>query len=285
VRGWSREPIQWPALRLADAEVKLAGRSLAYGPWRIEQPAATATLEDGTIDVATLTGTSFGGRLAASGRFAAAADTPELRVKLSLSDADLKDALAAAAGTALVGGRGDVEASLAGAGRSAFELVSHIGGDVRLGARNGSLAGVNLAAVRDQLDRPDRPADLFALFKAAAGGATRFSSLDGTFHVADGVARSDDLHLVADGGDGRATSVVDLPDWTMETQVELRLAGLPDAPPLVLRLDGALDDPRKVVEVNPLSRFLTQRSANEPAQGQAGADRLRDLLKGLRTRP
>jgi hypothetical protein len=174
---------------------------------------------------------------------------------------------------------------LAGAGRSPFELVSQIGGEARLKARDGSLAGVNLAAIRDQLDRLDRPADLFALFKAAVGGATRFSSLDGTFRVEGGVARSDDLHLVADGGDGRANAVIDLPDWTTETRVELRLAGLPDAPPLVLRLDGPLDAPREVVEVNPLSRFLTQRSANEPAEGQAGADRLRDLLKGLKTRP
>jgi hypothetical protein len=41
----------------------------------------------------------------------------------------------------------------------------------------------------------------------------------------------------------------------------LRLAGLPDAPALVMHLDGAIDAPRTVFEVNALEQYLARRTS------------------------
>ena len=100
--------------------------------------------------------------------------------------------------------------------------------------------------------------------RGGAGGRTAFSTLKGTFRLADGIARSDDLHLAAEGGDGTATVSVDLPKWTMATKVDFRLAAAANAPPLVMHIDGAIDQPRIVLDVNALEKFLSQTVPQPP---------------------
>ena len=126
-------------------------------------------------------------------------------------------------------------------------------------ARDGSLSGISLKAVDDRLSAAGPPANLLGLVRGA-GGETPFSTLAGSFHVADGVARSGDLHLVAEGGEGSAAASLDLPRWTMASRIEFHLTGVANAPPLVMRLDGPLDAPRPVFEVNALEQFLAQRA-------------------------
>jgi hypothetical protein len=65
-------------------------------------------------------------------------------------------------------------------------------------------------------------------------------------------------------------------------------------PPLVMHLDGSLDDPRKVFDVNALSQFLVQRFVGKAASSSKNATTeskddknkwLHDLLKGLTPHP
>ena len=252
---WSRQPIDLAFLTLADIELGLSGRSLAYGGWRIDQPALTATLKDGALAVKQLTGSALGGGIEVSGSLESAA-TPAFRTRLTLKDADLKQALANAAGVAIVEGRFDVDAEIASNGRSAADIVSRLAGDAKLHAHDGAISGIDLAAVNVRLSAPDRPSDLLGLIRSGAGGQTAFSALQGNFHLADGIARSDDIRLMAEGGEGRAVASFNLPQWTLASRIELRLTGAQDAPPLVLRLDGPIDEPREVFEVNALEQFL-----------------------------
>lgn len=260
---WSREPINLAPLSLADADLTLSGNSLAYGRWRVDQPALTVVLNDGTLAVKQLTGRLFGGSIEADGDVAAAA-TPALHATLKLRDADLKQAFMNEAGFGTIEGRFDIDASLAGEGRSPADVIARLSGEATLRGRDGRVSGIDLAVVNDRLRSPDLPADLLALIRSGAGGRTRFSDLAGTFRVADGVARSDDLRVTADGAEGQATAIFDLPRWTMASRIEFRWTGIAVVPPLVLRLEGPIDAPREVFEVNPLQHFLGQR---KPALG------------------
>jgi uncharacterized protein involved in outer membrane biogenesis len=261
--SWSREPIDLALLSLADADLTVSGNSLAYGRWRVDQPALTVMLKDGTLAVKQLAGRLFGGSIEADGDVAAAA-TPALHATLKVRDADLKQAFMKEAGFGTIEGRFDIDASLAGEGRSPADIIARLSGDATLRGRDGRVSGIDLAVVNDRLRSPDLPADLLALIRSGAGGRTRFSDLAGTFRVADGVARSDDLRLTADGAEGQATAMFDLPRWTMASRIEFRWTGIAVVPPLVLRLEGPIDAPREVFEVNPLQHFLGQR---QPALG------------------
>jgi uncharacterized protein involved in outer membrane biogenesis len=256
--AWSTAPFDFSAFDLADVDLRLSGKSLAYGVWRAEQPTITATLKDKVLSLQRFAGRLFGGSLEASGALDAAVE-PKLTLKLALGNADLKAALADAAGFHLAAGRFDVAANLAATGASPAELVAHLVGDGTLAARDGSLSGLSLKTIDDRLGATNPPADLLGLVRGT-GGETAFSTLAGSFHVADGVAHSNDLHLVAEGGEGSATANVDLPRWTMASRIEFHLTGVANAPPLVMRLDGPLDAPRTVFEVNALEQFLAQRA-------------------------
>jgi uncharacterized protein involved in outer membrane biogenesis len=242
-------------LSLWDVDLALTGRSLIYGRWHIDKPVLAASVKDGALSLQRLSGSLFGGTVEASGEFDAAA-APALRGKLVLRDADLKQALHDAAGLGLVDGHVDIDATVAGSGGSAAEIVASLAGGATLHGHDGSVSGVALKAMNDQLAQ--HPTNLIALLRGGVGGRTAFSTLDGTFRLADGVARSDDLHLGADGGDGTAAVSIDLAKWTIATKIDFRLAAAANAPPLVMHVDGALDQPRIVLDINPLEKFLSQ---------------------------
>lgn len=283
---WSRNPNDWSDLQAVDLAVTLTGKSMSYGPWRLEQPAATIVLADGTLDLAKLGGRIYGGALDGS-LHATTKSTPSLRAQLTVHDADLKAALQGLVGVKAVDGRADLTAELATVGSSQLDLVSHLAGTASIRAHDGSLQGIDVKGVADRLDAAGKPADLLGLAKAMAGGATRFSTLDGSFRLKDGSIAGDDLHLAVEGGDGRGTIAVDLPAWTVDSRIEFRLAGASGVPPLVLRVAGSLDDPHETVDVNALSQFLAQRAAAkaEDADKNDKNPKLRDLLKGLGLHP
>ncbi len=258
VGGWSEEPIGFALLRRADLSLKLAAHSLAYGGWRVDAPSLTAVVADGALSLQQFTGSLLGGSIEASGGASDAAE-PSLQGRLALKDVDLKQALATAGGADFIDGRFDVDARLATTGRSEAALVAHLAGDAALRSEGGSIAGINLKAMHDHLGA--KPGgDLAALLRSGVGGRTAFSTLEGNFRLADGVAGSDDLRFLAEDGDGRATASLDLAKWAMASRVEFRLAGLADAPPLVMRLDGPIDAPRTVFEVNALEQYLARRT-------------------------
>ncbi len=261
---WSGQPLDFSALRRADLELKLAAHSLAYGAWRLDAPALAASLEDGVLSLRQLTARLLGGSVEASGSASGVA-VPALQGRLALRGIDLKQALARTAGGGFIDGGFDLDAQLSASGGSEAEMVARLAGEATLKSAGGSLAGVDLKAMNQRIAA--RAGDLASLLRSGAGGRTAFSALAGSFHVADGTARSDDLHLAAEGGEGRATVSLDLPQWTMASRVEFRLAGLPEAPPLVMRLDGSIDAPRTVFEVNALEQYLAQRTpAGKPAR-------------------
>ncbi len=293
---WSRAPLDLGFLKAFDADVTIAGNTLTWGRWRLAEPAARLGLRDAVLEVRQLAGKLFGGALATSGTIDASA-VPSLDLKLSLKDADLKQALTDA-GVSMIDGSFDVDSALAATGASPGDLIAHINGEAALKGRNGVINGINLPAASQRLNQVDRPSDLIAILRSGAGGATRFSSLDGTFKVTNGVARSDDLRLLAEGGEGTGVATVDFPNWTIASRTQFRLIDVPGAPPLGVALVGPLDQPRTVFDVNALEKFLVDRVINRanrsspPPSDQDGAapnaqpakpsQMLRDLLKGLK---
>ncbi|HEX6842317.1 MAG TPA: AsmA family protein [Stellaceae bacterium] len=267
---WSHEPIDLAPLSLADADLTLSGNSVAYDRWRIDQPSVTVAVTDGAVAMKHLTGSLFGGSIGADGDVTASMP-PTLHARLSLRDVDLKQAFASEAGINSIEGRFDADASLAATGRSPAELIAGFSGEARLRGHDGAVSGIDLAAANEWLKVVDRPLDLFGLIRSGLGGRTGFKELTGSFHAADGVVRSDDLRLIADGTMGQGTATFDLPRWTMASRLEFRLTGLPMAPPLGVRVDGPIDAPREVFDVDPLQRFLKQRqrAGDQPLTGRA----------------
>ena len=260
--AWSREPLDLSPLAAIDVDASLAGDGFSWGKWRLERPVAALTVVDGLLRLDRLSGGIFGGTIEASGQVAAA--DGRAKAEVTLRRAALDQALKDTAGFGNLAGPADVDVALATSGLNAADLVSHLQGSGRLASRDGTIAGVDLAAIGARVDDANRPVDLPGLFRGLASGRTRYRTLDGTFSVVDGIVRSDDLSLVAESGEGHATATLDLPKWLVHSRLELRLSSRGTVPPVAMTFDGPLDKPRTVFDVNALESYLAQRGPGRP---------------------
>jgi hypothetical protein len=258
-RRWSREPFTLAALAIVDSDISLSGEAFSWGKWRIERPIAVLALADGTLRLDRLSAGIFSGTIDASGQLAAPAGQAKLDVAVHHAALDQALQEIAGIGNGGLSGWADVDLGLATSGLSAAELVDHLQGNLALASRDGTIAGIDLPAISARLADGKGAVDLPGLVRGLLGGRTHYRSLDGTFRIADGVAWSDDLHLLADSAAGRADAMFDLPKWQMHSHAELRLTEPASAPPLAVTFDGAMDAPRMIFDVNALETYLAQR--------------------------
>ncbi|MCH9050695.1 MAG: AsmA family protein [Proteobacteria bacterium] len=262
---WSREPIDFSPLELIDADVRLKTPALNYREFRAENARMDVKLVNGVLDIERLDGTVFGGAFALKGRISAAEKAPgqapgQANVSIEVTGVDIHRLLGDLAGIDAAEGRANVTMSLTSAGRSSFELVSALAGKGRIEVTDGAVKGINLGRINARLKRLNQPTDLFSLVQTAmSGGKTKFTTMKGTFTIAKGVVTTRDMHMVAEGGEGRAAGIADLPGWLVDLAAEFRLTDHPKAPPFEMQLKGPLDNPRRIFKANKLQAYLMQR--------------------------
>ncbi len=267
---WSRTPIDLGFLSPFDADVTIAAQKVSWGSARIEDPRVKLALKDSVLTVSRLSGRLFGGALAASGSIETTAGA-RFRLAAQLAGGDFKQALAPSGGTGRLEGAFDLDAALTASGGSAQQLISSLDGTVSLRGRDGAINGINVPAVNQRLAQVKGLGDLASLLKAATSGSTRFSKLEGSFKLAEGIARSDDLHLVLEGGEGTGTATLDLPAWTVFSRADIRMTGVPGAPPLGISLKGPMDQPDWSLDFSAIVRAFATHAVDRLLGPQPGA--------------
>lgn len=280
---WSREPLDLAVLQAFDARVGLNAKSVSARGWRLDNAAAKLTVQDGGASIERLTGKLLGGDFSLLARLAGGA-MPGLSGQVSVAGADIGAVRPRAGDFAVTQGRFDAEARFATQGRSSFDMASRLGGDGRLLVKDGIVTGFDLPAVNQRLNNLENVGSLLGLVQSGlSGGTTRFSALSGTLRAKDGIVATRDLKLDAQGGGATAESTTDLARWTTATTIAIRLAES-TAPPLLVRLEGPLGNPRKVIDVNALQQYLVARGLGRALKGKDGG-LVETLLGGKRPPP
>ena len=299
-RGWSREPVDLAAFRSVDLELKLRARQVVHTPYVLDGAVLDASLVDGVLDIAQLTGRLFGGEVKVSGRLATPG-TPNLDVAVAIEGADLGAVAAATAGGGPLRGLLNHTAQLSGRGRSEFELISSLRGNGTVSVSEGAVHGIDLPAVSARLHELDRAVDFLTLIREAlTGGMTPIQRLGGSFTIRDGILRSDDLVLQAPAASGRVMAAINLPEQQVDVQSRFWLTDHPNSPPIGVRHVGPLHSPRTELDVDRMQAHILQRivrrgilrqlktesdeSRPQRGEGARGAIRsnLQSILEGLR---
>jgi uncharacterized protein involved in outer membrane biogenesis len=242
-----------------DGELRVTTPLLEWRGKRLSDVRLLASARDLLLHVDEFSGDIYGGRLNIAGRVDPAARA--FAGTVLLSAADLKSALTDLAAADAISGRGDVAAGLAGHGDSWADLIGTLAGEVRFAAREGEVAGFDVSAVGDRIKRTSRATGILELARAGVGGRTRYSRADGTFKIEHGIARTRDFRVIARGGEARLTGTINLPAWRLDMVNEIGVTDPPDAPPVVVKLNGPLQEPRSVVDFQRLQSYLMRRSA------------------------
>lgn len=220
---WSRDPIDLSALKTFDAALTLNAAAIMYRKYRLQNADLAATVADGVLTAERLSGVVFGGALQANARVDAASP-PRIQAVLSLRNVDVSEAGRAVSGKGVASGRMDMDLRLATTGRSVADMVRSLGGNGSLAMRGlevqADAKGTALAGALNLVAGLNRLGD-------ALGGRKRgkeLADITGTFKIERGVARSEDMRLVSNVGTGRARGSVDLPDWLIDVDGEMRLS-------------------------------------------------------------
>jgi AsmA protein len=186
--GWSDEPVSADALRAVDAVLALSVGELVTPRVRAGKGRLLARLEAGklVLDLGELALHGGSGRGTLTVQAAREGETA-VACDLRLADVSLEPLLRDASGGGAMTGQATFEVRLGGRGRSVRDILGSLDGDGSLDIREGSIRGINLAAMVLNVAT--------AFQKSNAGDRTEFERLRGSFRVREGVLHNPDLEL------------------------------------------------------------------------------------------
>jgi AsmA protein len=306
-RPAAEEPVDLSLLRTLQADGNLRIGSLKVSGIRASNVRMALKARNSKADIDPFTASLYGGN--AAGALSVMAGNPaRVSVRQNLSGIEVGPLLKDALGSSRIEGRGNVRLDVSGTGAAFGQIKKSLNGSAALELRDGSVRGVNIAqAVRNAKAkigelRGDAPPQSGT---AAAGDKTDFSELSGTFRIAGGVARNDDLSikspLIRVGGAGDIHLGEERIDYLAKTTVVSTLEGQggPELQALKgltipVRLSGPFDAIGWRIDVAGMASELARQKLDEKKEelrskaqkaleGPKGRveDRVKEGLKGL----
>jgi len=258
---WSREPFNLSPLAEIEADISVLAGAILAGGYRFDQAELKFRVTGGALEINSLRGHIFDGLLEAEGRVADV-QPPQASLSFKLDDIDMAQALREAVQTGALTGRATFDGRFTSAGFNEYDLVRAVQGEATLHAGNGTVEGLDLRVLSNRLGELNDPADFLGLADTGlSGGTTRLDSLDGTIQVKNGLAITDDLVILVDGGRGDIHGTADLPSWELDLTALFGLTDHPKAPPVGVRLTGAIDNPARELLISQMQAYLINRIA------------------------
>ncbi len=211
---WSDEPIDTSGLKAANAKLDLSVAGIQVGKIKVGESAVRLALENSLLRVdlskLDLYGGGGTGQVVLDGR----GKVPSVALTLDIAGVDAAPLLADAAGFDRLGGTGSIRYSVSAKGRTEREMIGNLSGDGAVMFRDGAIKGINLAAM---------VRNVTTAFAAAGSGEaqkTDFAELSGTFRIANGILRNNDLKLLSPLLRVNGSGTVDLPRRTLDYRIE-----------------------------------------------------------------
>lgn len=272
--GWSTEPIVWNANALTGSIAFKAQRAV-FAPWLVAQRlSGVARFNGSEVVFENIAGELGKGRL--DGRLTVSNGAAGLtaRLRAGLTDAEL-GAIFTSAERPATSGRVTLQTGIEGAGRSPAAFIGSLTGFGTITLEQAKLVGLNPdvfdAVVRAvELGIPSDGNRIREFVKGALdNGGLPVPMASAAITVNAGQARFRDIVIGAEGADLQATINVDLADAMVDAL--LTLSARPSAPGAVhpavmIALKGALPAPKRTVDTNLLTSWLTLRALEQQSK-------------------
>ncbi len=276
---WSDDPIDLSALKALDADLELSAEGIRYRKLKVGPSALTITLAAGelTVDLAKLALYEGTGR--ARIRVDARGAAPTIEKSFRLVGVKAEPLLRDAVGFDRLSGVAEARIDARTRGRTEREMVSALAGDGAVTFRDGTIKGIDIAAMIRNVK---------SAF-AGGGGAARktdFAELSGSFTIQKGILRNDDLRLLAPLFRANGAGTVDLPRRRVDYRIEPKLAATTEgqggaADVAGLMVPVIVTGPWDNLSYRPdLSGLATEAAKNPEALLKAGKG-LKGGLKGV----
>ena len=221
--GWSTEPIDLSGLRAANVDAVVSADAIVAQGTEVGPTEVTLSLADGELNLTIPGAPVFAGVVAVDLRLDGSGAVPAMALQASAQGVQAQPLLARFAGTDRLSGTTAMTVDVTASGASQRDLVQALDGSADVMFSDGALAGINIAAIlRNPIGYLQGGAETDA-------PSTDFAEFGGSFTIADGIASTDDLRMLAPLFRVEGGGTVSLPPQTLD----LRLT-----PTLVPTLEG-----------------------------------------------
>jgi AsmA protein len=195
--GWGTDPIDLSPLKLADADLNLGAAGFKFQKFDFGPSTISVDLKDGRMVLDLKQTSLFSGKGGATVVADGGGKVPQVALKANMAGLAVKPLLMAAANFANADGVGMLNIDVKGEGANLQALMSSLAGDGKFNLSNGVLNGVDLTALVKAAKTAFSTKSI-PMNAIGANAQTKFSNLDGTFTMKDGVATTQDMKLTAD---------------------------------------------------------------------------------------
>ena len=220
--GWSDEPIDVSALKSANVDFQLSASAIQFRKIKIDKSSITLRLKDGHLVTDLTQLATYGGGGKATVSLDGSGPEPALTLSASMSGIQVEKLLVDAISLDRLTGRGSIEVSLAGKGKSERALISSLNGKGNFNVADGEIKGLDLLKMLN--GAATNVANLASL--GGGGNTTPFSHLTGTWTMTNGIMKNPDLVLDSPNLKAEGAGTVDLPTRTVDYKVTPKVAGL-----------------------------------------------------------
>ena len=195
--GWGTDPINLSPLKLADADLNLSAAGFKFQKFDFGPSAIAIALKDGRLVLDLKQTSLFSGKGGATIVADGGGSIPQVALKANMAGLAMRPLLLAAANFDSADGEGNLQIDVKGSGANLQALMSSLAGDGKFNLANGALKGVDLTALVKAAKTAFSTKSI-PMNAIGANAQTKFSNLDGTFTMKDGVAVTQDMKLTAD---------------------------------------------------------------------------------------
>jgi len=217
IAPWADDTLSMEPLRAANGNFTLdvdsiLVRNIEFGATTLQTNLVNGRLE-ANLTKTSLYGGAGTGQIVLNGR----GRTPSFSMKFNIADVEALPLFDAATGFNRLSGTGELAISLLTSGTSVDAMMNNLSGTTNLHLSDGAILGINLANVlrnaQTYLLTGALPANLNTQEK------TDFSSLQGSFNIAGGVARNTDMLMVGPLVRVTGNGQVDLGQQTLDYRI------------------------------------------------------------------
>lgn len=212
---WDTTPIDLEVLKTVNAKFDLSVQQILVRDIKIGASALALNLRDAILNVDLTEMNLYDGTGVAS--IAVNAQQPVLQFtkSVTIENIQLKPLLSDAADFDKLEGKGLIQANVASSGKSQAELVGALDGEGQILFQDGSISGINLAAMARNLTS--------AFTESGTLQKTDFAELSGTFNITNGIVQNNDLKMLNPFIRLAGAGKVDLPQKTVDYRIEPEL--------------------------------------------------------------
>ena len=280
---WSSEKIDLSFLNDFDGDLSLAVQKISSGALIFDSFKTKLTINSGVLDIASITGNLYGGKLQGSGRVATKKDgSGDISLKAALNGGQLRNIVPTEGKIKVTQGTIDFNADIKTKGDSEYSYVDNLNGTVTLNGKDGRLSGLDLQKiVRALNDAKNLQNILKSIDNSVFQGETAFKTIDSKLVIDKGVGNLVTGKVIANGGEANATGTINLPKYMLDIAAEIKV-DIKNMPPFKANLYGALDSPQYKLDLKALQQYLVNNVLTNVIDSiKSGKTKPEDILKGI----